>query len=210
VAGFNELTAKRLHDAVRRILGEDIVFSGVSPELVLYMALGAVNADPENRFPQQIRMWSTGPQLVAASVGNVGRLQVANPVGSNLIVVVQGAAVITKTGTGSCRITRDGTGIVAGVAKNLAMDARMPLTGASRFVQSTNAVDNTLPAATGDILEQFGVTAGADGSSRILPTVPIVLPPGGRCDIVDAQVNEVFNSLMWGYERLARPEELIF
>jgi hypothetical protein len=206
VGRFNPLATPRLKDAIKRIYGEDIDFDTVSPELAIAIILE--NDRAENRFPQGLKMWSTGPQLVAASVGNVGRLQVANPTGASLIVVVQGAAVIGKIGAGSMRLTRDGTGIVAGLLKNLAVDARTPLSGATRNVQSTNAIDNTLPAATGDVLEQFTVAAGLDAASKILPVTPIILPPGGRCDLVDAQANEVVNIVMWGYERLARPEEV--
>ena len=136
-------------------------------------------------------------------------MQIHNPAGSNLIVVVQGFVVFNPTGL-SYVVTRDGA--LAGTpTSNRALDTRVPVAAAVRPVASLNRIDNGLPAISGEQVDRRTQVGGNDVifNWRSGPMDPLVLIPNTVCEVVCGTANTLLAAASYGYERTARPEELV-
>lgn len=198
----------RLAEAIRRAYGEELQIDTFSPEIVAGVLLE--NDRFENRLLQGLRYWSTGEIIVAANPGNVSRLQIHNPAGSGQIVVVEGFVVWNPL-VGGYIVTRDGA-LSAAPTQNLATDLRVPISAGDRKVASLNRIDNVLPAPSGVKIARRTAVAGVDVIFNFLeggPEEPIVLVPNTVCDLVNGTVNQALSCYGFGYDRPARPEELV-
>ena len=206
VFGFEHGAARRWAELVNRLFGMESADAPLPPGFILELDR------PEWGFLKREWWWTTGPQTAAASVGNVSRLQVKNPANSGRLVVIIG--FYSWNGAASTYvITRDGAGIVSGVTANLALDTRVPLVAASRKVGSQNAIDNSLPAVSGELLYRKTGVVGGDVSFNLTGAGPgperhIILIPNTVAEIVCATVNTVLNAWAVGYERPFNPDEL--
>jgi len=96
------------------------------------------------------------------------------------------------------------------------MDTRIPPDAAgSPRVASQNRIDNATLAGVGGAL-QLTRRTGVAGVDILIdlegagPERPIVLSPGHRVDVVNITANTILQAAMFGYQRPARPEELVF
>jgi hypothetical protein len=213
VALFNEILAARYNRALTKLLG--MVGSG-APAPQLEAAIRAVlvleGDRPELGFLKGERRWSSGPLFVAGAGGNFGRAQIKNPTGSGLIVTVVGFANVFGAVNSQSDISTDGAEIVAGVSQNTATDLRVPLNVGvtARPVGSQNAVDNSLVATSGIIIDRIATTGGvaAGQGEAAMHVGPVVLVPGTRVELTQRTAALSLFAVAWGYERLAEPGEL--
>lgn len=211
---FNAYRNPRLAEALRRAYGEELDVATFAPELASIIVLE--NDRYENRILQGIRYWSTGPITIAGAAGNFSRLQIQNPPGTTILTVVEGFVVYNPPGVQGYLVSRDGA--LAGTPTAcLAVDTRVPVATAQRRVQTRNLIDNSLPAASGEQLDRLVSQAGVNvvfdwsdsGAGIGTPMKPIVLVPGAVCEVISALANTAMTALGYGYERPARPEELV-
>ena len=179
----------------------------LAPELVAAIILE--NDRPETMALQHTFPWSSGRQLIAAAVGNLGTSQIINPTNSGLLVVVQGAKLINKLSAGDIFITLDGALIGAGQAPNISLDSRAKVVAAQPVVASLNAVSNATAAVNGVIIDQAHGAINTDISSSVLAARPVILTPGHRLNIWDNTPNEQAVFYLWGYERPLESTELV-
>jgi len=202
VYGF-EGAARRYAEAANRLFGMESGDAPLPPGFIFELDR------PEWALLKRERLWSTGPQTIAASVGNLGRMQVQNPVKSGLIVVVRAFVVLgNEPAPTTYTISFDATGIVAGLQQNTVLDTRLPLTGGGlrTVAGSVNAIANNLPGLTGNAVDRLRtVTAAADVVSK---GGPWVLGPGTLIEISSGTANQIETFLAYGYERPATPDEL--
>lgn len=209
---FNAYRNPRLAEAIRRAYGEELDVSTIAPELSVGISLESDRF--ENRILQGLRYWTTGPVTVAASVGNFSRVQIHNPGGSGILVVVEGFTAYNPPAVAGHLVTIDGA-LAGAPTANLALDARVPASvGGTRKVASLNRIDNALPAASGVQIDRRVSQVGIDvifdfahGGGTAMR--PIVLTPNTVCEIVQALANTQLIAVAYGYERQARPEELV-
>src|SRR5437879_8536645 len=124
MAEFNPLAARRYLELVRRVLGEELELSAVTPELGLSRI---VDQDPpEDWFWKGVFPWSSRATIVA-SVGNNGRMQLTNQTGSGRIVVVQGMGQIAKPTAGSVQVRGDAAAAGGGTSPANGLDTRIAL-----------------------------------------------------------------------------------
>lgn len=206
VFGFEHGAARRWAELVNRLFGMESADAPLPPGFILELDR------PEWQFLKREYAWTTGILTAAANVGNLSRIQVKNPASSGRLIIVTGA--YSQAGVaGSYLITRDGSAIVSGVAANLALDTRVQLISSSRKVGSQNAIDNSLPAPSGEQLFRKTGTAGGDvffnmraGSGG--PELPVILVPNTVCDLICQTANTALVAWMVGYERPFNPDEL--
>jgi hypothetical protein len=197
--------ARRFADYIEKLTGDqEIVPPGVIVEI----------DPPEAQYLKRVRPWSSIASI-AASVGNVGRMQLTNPAAVSPnpgnIVVVQGAGIINKAATGRITISGDAAAAGGGVSPANGFDTRIPLdnTNVLAVQPPQNTISNANAVISGYILERFWVVvAGDNGYSRILPVRPFIMTPGHNLTIFDETTNEVGLFIAWGYTRPARAEEL--
>ena len=152
-------------------------------------------------------LWTAANLFIAAAVGNFGRAQIRNPTKDAIVVVTQ-VVLLGGGGVGvDFDISTNGAQIVAGVAQNTASDTRVPLNSAltNRPVRSTNAVDNSLPATSGIIVERVRTGATGYGISALGPWI---LKPGESLEGTQRIANVAATWNFRGYERPAVPDEL--
>jgi len=198
LAGYEAVP--RYAEFIYRLLGKDVEF--VPPGIILEIDRA------EWAFLKRERRWTTGVIQIAASVGNVGRVQVLNPIGSDRIVVVQGCKVIQKTTLGKIRLGIDAAA-AATPTPNIGLDTRGTIDLLGQVsVASKNLISNANPTISGYIIEDFTAQANSDAASLVLPAEAEVVTPGHNLTAFNTTVNELFTCVMWGYERPARPEEI--
>jgi hypothetical protein len=206
VADFNQLQRTGLTELVRRMLGEELQFGSASPELALMLALEVDR--PEWFFLRSERLFSSGPQSIAANAGHVGQVDLFNPAASGLIVVVTSVTVLDVLLGTDYILTLDG-GAAGGVpAQNLVLDQRWPL---AYRAASQNFIGNGAVGVSGNRIDQ--VIAPTTNSTLVfeLPRkTPLIIAPGRRCNVWVNVVNLPLTVVYGGYERIARPEELTF
>jgi len=206
--GFNQLAARRYLEVARRVLGEDLELSAVSPEISLSKIL---EVDPfEDAIHKKLRWWTTGEVNIAAAAGNRGTCQVLNPTGSSLIVVVLGGKIVQKPTAGLLIATIDGALIVPAQAPNIGYDTRLTNVAASIPVQSRNTIGNGVVGPNGIRVDEASSTAvNTDINLPSHARMPLaILAPGHQFNLWDGDVNEAAKFIVFGYERDARPEEL--
>src|SRR2546428_3979677 len=209
MADFNPLTARRYLEVARRVLGEDLGLSSVSPELSLAKI---IDLDPvEDAVHKKVRFWSSGSIPVAANAAGRGTCQIINPANSNLIVVVLLAKIVSAVATTIILGTIDGALIGAGQAPNVGIDTRLTNVAATIPVQSRNAISNTT-AVNGIVVDRAAVTIATDGGiphqGTSLQRALAILAPGHQFNIWDNTINQAATFFVFGYERDGRPEEL--
>jgi hypothetical protein len=205
VADFNPLAASDYSDAVRRLLGEELSLSSVSPEIGLLLALEVDR--PDWHFLRNSRLFSTGILSVAALTGKVGQADLFNPTGSGVIVVCTFVRVVSPAAGVRYELVLDG-GAAGGVAaQNLLLDQRYGL--AARAV-SQNFIGNGAVGPSGNEVEGIspsGSTTG-DVTFEIPRKLGIIVAPGRRINLFTSAQNTALQCFFGGYERRARPEEL--
>src|SRR5213594_721998 len=205
VFGFEHGAAHRWAELANRLFGMESADAPLPPGFILELDR------PEWKWLKRERLWTTGALAVAASVGNVSRIQVINPANSGFVVVVTGARLVNIAVAGTrAQLTLDGARIGAGLVNNLALDTRAPLQAGIRKVFSQNAIDNSLPNSSGtSIDEKSAGTANSDITFDELTSVlPVILVPNTNLDLVLVLVNTAIRGVIWGYERPVTPDEL--
>jgi hypothetical protein len=205
IVGYEQ--ARRYGQLIEKLTGDEEI---VPPGLILEVDR------PEWFVLGQTRAWSTGAISVAGAVGNFGRLQIQNPAVTKqgipaLIVVVTGVKAVSVVSANTAfDVSTDDARILAGIAQNNALDTRVSARAAGvRAVGSQNAVDNSLPATGGNSIDRFVVNAvGGDGISEVVQRLAVVLKPNSNLSLTQRLANTALQGVMWGYERIARPEEL--
>jgi len=199
--------APRFAAYIGRLTGDEEI---IPPGVILE------NDPKENWYLKSVSLWTTGRITIAASVGNLSRVQVANPTiptgqsGSALIVVVTGCVVVGKASIGSIALTIDAAA-AATPTPNLALDTRTPLNTSvnAPTVGSVNLIANNTAAVSGYRYEEvFSTVAATDLVSRFLALQPVILFPGHNLTVFNQTSNEAIVAYLYGYERPARPEEL--
>jgi hypothetical protein len=207
IYGFGTAASRRYAELVNRLFGIEGDESPLPPGFILEIDR------VEWAFLKRELLWTTGGIFVAASVGNVSRVQIHNPPtppgGGPRIVVVEGFVVVNPPVAALISVTRDGA--LAGTpTANLATDTRVPIGGGDRKVASLNRIDNSLPAVSGTPLYQRQSQVGVDVvfNFRAGPERAIVLAPNTVCEVVSSTVNQAIRAVAIGYERPATPDEL--
>jgi len=202
VFGFEHGGSRRFAELANRLFQMESGDAPLPPGFIL--ELDRV----EWSFLKRELLWTSGPLVIAAAVGNLGRAQIRNPTKDAIVIVTQiGGKATTGGAATDMDVSIEGAQIVAAVAQNIARDTRVPLNSAAtnRPVRSTNAVDNSLPATSGIVVERFGTDTTGVGYSH---GGPWILAPGRSIEITcrSANIACVFNG--FGYERPAVPDEL--
>jgi hypothetical protein len=196
MADFNPLAASRYAELVRRVLGEDLVVSTVSPELTLSLVLALDRL--EWLYPAQEMAWAAGI-FRAANVANPPLLRVANPLGSTMIEVVD--ALVLSTLGGSIRLQVGPTTTIADlgtVVTGIPRDTRWGTKFARVRLTSADAASTFVNVW----YDQLHNTAAV-----IVVPLGIVLGPGTAFEVATPSVNNVLGCSVFGRERGIRPEE---
>ncbi len=195
---FNALVASRYADFTRRVLGEEIRFDSVAPELMPVIELGVVDRS-EWLYPQGVRLWTTGPVQIAAAIGNFGKIEIPNT-SDNLVIVVTVVRVLASVAAGTYEITMDGPA-QGTPTHNFARDSRVP----GLKVQSLNRIGNGAGGVGGNILDEITVPIAQDG---VFSGGPWVITPGHNLQLWDLTTNQLLRGLFDGYEYNSLPQEL--
>jgi hypothetical protein len=200
LAGYEQ--AGRYAELLYRILGEEIEF--VPPGIIFE------SDRAEWRLLKRERTWSTGLITVGAVAAVNSGLQVENPANSGLIVVVQGAGVVGKATPGTVRLGVDAAqGTVP--TPNIGLDTRPPTDVLGQVSVSSKNRLKTLGLLQGYQIERWSTAGGnTQNYSIVLPALGHVLTPGHNLTLQNETVNEGLFGILWGYERVARVEELSF
>jgi hypothetical protein len=207
VADFNPLAATDHADQVRRLLGEELSFGSVSPELGLVLALESDR--PEWHFLRNSRLFSTGVLSIAALAARVGQFDLFNPTNSGVIIVVR-YAIVSQVVAGSIySLTLDGGAAGGAAASNLLLDQRY---GLAARATGQNFIGNGAVGLSGNEVDR--VQAPATLSPLVLEfplpkRLGIIVAPGRRINMWNNTQNQLMVGLIAGYERRARPEELV-
>jgi hypothetical protein len=206
VADFNPLAATDHADQVRRLLGEELSLASVSPELSLALVLESDR--PEWHFLRNSRLFSTGTLSVAALAGRVGQMDLFNPAGSGIIIVVRYALTSQVVAGSIYTLTLDG-GAAGGVAaQNLLLDQRY---GLAARASGQNFIGNGAVGSSGNEVDRIQAPATLSPIALEFPLparVGIIVAPGRRINMWNNTQNQLMVGLFAGYERRARPEEL--
>jgi hypothetical protein len=206
VADFNQLQRTGLTELVRRMLGEELQLGSVSPELGLMLALEVDR--PEWYFLRSERLFSTGLLQIAANVGHVGQIDLFNPVGSGIIIVIRGIVIYSGIAAQSYTLTLDGGAAGGAAAQNFVLDQRWPL---AYRTAGQNFIGNAAVGVSGNIIEQRIAQTGALDIIFETPKVTgLIVAPGRRMNVWCQTQNSALGATIMGYERIARPEELQF
>ena len=196
--------ARRFAEYIEKLTGDqEIVPPGLTIEV----------DPPEAWYLKRVRPWSSRA-TIAASVGNLGRMQLSNPAAvqpdPGSIVVVQGMGIINKAALATIQVMGDSAAAGGGISPANGLDTRIPLdnTGVLAVVPPRNTVANNTAAASGYFIDAFTVAANGDGYSKVLPIRPFILVPNHNITIFDMTPNEAATFIAWGYTRPARAEEL--
>jgi len=200
VFGFEHGGSRRYAELVNRLFQMEAGDAPLPPGFILELDR------PEWSFLKRELWWTTGPQFIAAAVGNFSRLQIKNPT-KDAIVVITNVVAIQQAAVANIDVSYDAAVIGAGVTANLALDTRVPLNSAltTRPVRSQNAIDNSLPATSGSIVDRFIVNLNT-ATRWNLPF--LIIAPGGRVDVTQRLANTTAQLEAVGYERPATPDEL--
>ena len=194
--------ARRYADYIEKLTGDQEI---VPPGLTLE------SDPPEAWYLKRVRPWSSFAS-VAASVGNVGRMQLSNPAGSGIIVVVQGIGQLNKPSIGGAtRVSGDAAAAGGGVSPANGLDTRILLdnTGVLAVQPPGNTISNANAVISGYTIDRmFCRVANEDLFSKVLPIRPFIVTPGHNITIFDEVANIADQFIAWGYSRPARPEEL--
>ncbi len=190
---------------IRDVFGEELELSTFAPEIMPVMILEADR--PEWKLQKDEFLWTTGRiPIGAGGVGNFSRVQVLNPTTSVRIVVVthvkaRGIVAANHPVTVDAALAATPTG-------NIAMDTRVPVAPVGNpTVASQNLIANNNAVVSGYVIDEVPGVAQV-GVLIQLPN-PEILLPGHNITVFDGTGNEAFVAYFWGYERKARPEELI-
>jgi hypothetical protein len=190
---------------VRRLLGEELSFASVSPELGLVLALEVDR--PDWHFLRNSRLWSTGTNPVAANAGHVSQIDLFNPAGSGVIIVVKVANIVNSVLGSAYALTLDGGAAGGAASQNLLLDQRYGL--AARTV-GQNFIGNGAVGISGNVVEQiFSDVAVKTLEFHIPRDLGLIVAPGRRMNLWCQTQNTPLNAFFSGYERRARPEELV-
>ena len=212
---FNGLVGSRFSDVSRRLITEAADLSAVSPELVPAIILE--NDRPEIKWLTDSFLFSTGPQFVAANAANVSRVEISYPLAVDnrrMIATILGIKVCGVNVVAADRYQLTAFGVVAGApAPAFVTDTRSARasSGIGRAVVQTQIANNT-PSVSGDILDE--VSADVTGKDLLFHITPLILIQGTgslifpRYTVFTVAINKALRVVFWGYERLARPEEL--
>ena len=212
---FNGLVGSRFVDFNRRLVTEEGDLSAVSPELQPSLILE--NDRPEWKWLNDTFLFSTGPQFVAANVGNVSRVEISYPIATQhrrMMATILGIKVCGVNVVAADRYQLTGQGVVAGApAPGLILDSRglQPNAATGRSTVQTQ-IANSTPSVSGDILDE--VTADVTNKDLLFHITPLVLVQSAfasvfpRYTVFTVAQNKALRVVFWGYERLARPEEL--
>lgn len=192
----------RYAELIHRLLGEDVDF--VPNGMILELDR------PEWRIFKREKMWTTGRVQIAASVGNNGRVQVANRVNSGILsVVTHFIADTSNAGVGTVRVTVDAAA-AATPAPCLALDTRLPFAAGpgAPTVSTQSLISNANAVISGYLVMDFNTPGNGQWTAPIALPYPVILDEGHNLTLFDTLVNEQFAVYIYGYERGARPEEL--
>lgn len=193
MAEFNPLAARRYHEFVRRLLGEDLELPSVSPEVSLEVPLEMADA-PENLVLRGIKPW------------------IARAFSGAVAAVFSHAGIALPLGTGKCSVVR---GVyINSVATNLLSLSTLQGTPAVTFGRDMGR-STTLPTTqvvTFTNAAQLGSIVGAVTGGNLWIPVDIILSTqtgaaGNAFLVVANAVNVGVDATFWGYERALRPEE---
>jgi hypothetical protein len=204
VADFNPLAASDYADAIRRLLGEELSLSAVSPELSALLALEVDR--PDWHFLRNSRLFSTGLLTVAANAGHVGQIDLFNPANSGVIVVVKIAKVVNATTGVEYILMLDGGAAGGTAAQNLLLDQRY---GLSARTSSQNFIGNGAVGVSGNQVDARFCPLTNTDLRFDAPDIGLIIAPGRRANIFNATQNSTLTGFFMGYERRARPEELV-
>jgi hypothetical protein len=206
VIGYAE--APRYPSAIRALTGdEELVPPGLELEV----------DRPEWSYLKRERLWTTGPQFVAANVAGVSQVELsyanANPGVPRLICVVIGIKVcgVNVVALDRYQLTHQGA-LGATPAPGFARDTRLDQGAVTARSQIRTQILNTNVGVSGDILDE--VSAEVTGKDLFFSIVPLMLAQGvigiatQRYTVFSVAVNKALRVVYWGYERLARPEEV--
>jgi hypothetical protein len=205
VADFNPLAATDHADQVRRLLGEELSLGSVSPEIALALVLESDR--PEWAFLRNARLFSSGILSIAANVGHVSQVDLFNPAGSGIIVVVRSVIIFAATAGNQYQLSLDG-GAAGGVGVgNFLLDQRYPL---PQRTTCQNFLGNGAVGVSGNSIENRNGPASANDIIFEIPRqLGVIVAPGRRINLFSAVQNVAVNAMFAGYERRARPEELV-
>jgi len=199
VFGFEHGGAHRWAELANRVFGMESEDAPLPAGFILELER------PEWALLKRELLWTTGPQPIAASVGNLSRMQIQNNTKDRLIVVTR-FRIRPPPAQSTYTLSFDATIIVAGLTQNICRDTRRPLVGVTRNnVASVNAIANNLPALSGNAIDRTQLPAnGVDG----ILDGPWVLGPNSLLEICSGTANQAESFVAYGYERQALPDEL--
>jgi len=196
------LQTARLENLVRRWGSIKSAGSVLSETLGdVFPVLDLENLTPENQLTAGWFLFQ-GQASVTGAVAGLAAVQVLNPAGSDVIVVIDKC----KVNTTATRAIGFGTAVA-------------PLTAA---INTTTRDTRAGQVFTGKALIRTSTDAtGALGDLTIVPVANVdydldlphgiaVLGPGGALTFVDSVVNSVLRVLFFGRARIAEPSELSF
>lgn len=191
--------APRYGNLARRVFGSDEI---LPPGIILEIDR------PEWKSHKREFPWTTGRLNVAASVGNVSRIAVVNPLGSNRLTIVTHVLAVAKTTVGLFRVTVDAAAGGA-PAPCLSIDTRLPFNvGVGAPTVMTQSTLAQTAAISGYLVEDLTVTVAAGSAlSQVLGIYPVILAEGHSLAVFNTTVNEACTAYIYGYERVATPEE---
>jgi hypothetical protein len=209
VPAFNQHQSPRHADWVRRVFGEDLELSTLSPEIQAAIILELDRIEFHATYGQ--RDWCSVRLAQAADATHMAQIEVFNPLGSNIITVITGALFEAAPGSQGFLIL-DGTASAGGTSQVIGLDTR--LTGRGNTVVSGAKPDL---AIGGQQVIDATITTGSGGNGESTFELfrnpnfrGVLLAPNHRLKMEASSVNVNIAGTFWGYERVARPEELAF
>jgi hypothetical protein len=195
---FNKLLASQFADFMRRRFGEDIDVSSIAPELIPVLALQADR-------PEWLLLMGDLPLSLALTqalnAGQNSAIQIRNPPGSNVLVMVDEAEASADVGTTlALTVQQISGGNMTNLAgTNIGRDTR---TGGNRGIAQLSSQNNV---AGINIAREVVVGVNVPWVWR---NIGIVLAPGSAAQITTSALNvNLLAGFTWR-ERRVRPEEL--
>jgi hypothetical protein len=187
--------APRYAEAVKRLTGdEDLVPPGLTLE----------SDRPEWSYIKREGLGITDVSI-GATVGQFGILGLANPIGSKMLLVVTGAAIVTISNQVITVNVFTGAPPVGSSGVGMYRDSRWR-SWATQVGTIIQTIGGTLAAKPG--IPVWRYQALANQPIQLLPWFPFVVAPGSQLMLVNSVVNEVMAADFAYSVRPATPEEL--
>lgn len=201
----NEIRSGWLSEAVRRALGVTREAGVERFSETLDVVLNPWGM-PEWAYLRGERLASsvTFTPAVAAEFGSVGLL---NPVGSNMIVVVEGASAMGAAMNINLRAHSSAQLLATLVSTTTGFVRDRRWQDSSSFLpRAVSLIGSDTGVIAGQPVEQF--LASLTFSSAALIAMPVILPPGHGVALTGQVVNTAFTACFSWRERAAYPGEL--